>query len=123
MERSKALALYQKLIATQRGVELKGDRLPYTSVNGHMTSVLDEGGTLALHLSPADNEAFRKKYRTDHPVSYGAVRRDYVVVPDALLSKTAELARHFAASFAYVASLPPKATTRKKPAPKKKPTS
>jgi hypothetical protein len=120
MEWSKALAIYEKLVATNPQVERKGDTMPYTSLNGNMFSVLHKDGTVALRLSPADNEAFRAKYKTGHPAVYGVVSAEYVVVPDALLAKTAELERHFEASFDYVKSLKPKATTRKKAAGKKK---
>ena len=50
---------------------------------------------------------------------YGALMKEYVEIPDALLAKTAELKKYFAASYAFVASLKPKATT-KKSAKKKK---
>ena len=45
------------------------------------------------------------------------------VVPDALLARTQELKRYFDLSYAYVGTLTPKPTTRKKEAapPKKKP--
>lgn len=121
MEWSKALELYEKLVATNPKVERKGDTMPYTSLNGNMFSVLHKDGTVALRLAPADNEAFRAKYKTSHPVSYGIVQPEYVVVPDALLAKTAELRRHFEASFDYVKSLKAKPTTRKKAAAKAKP--
>ena len=111
MEWSKALALYEKLVATNPKVERKGDTMPYTSLNGNMFSVLHKDGTVALRLSPADNAAFRAKYKTTHPPSYGIVQPEYVVVPDALLAKTANLERHFAASIDYVSSLKAKATT------------
>jgi hypothetical protein len=120
MEWSKALALYEKLIATNPAVERKGDTMPYTSLNGNMSSVLHKDGTVALRLSPADNEAFRAKYKTTHPTSYGIVQTEYVAVPDGLLAKTAELARHFKASVDYVKSLKPKATTRQPKATTKK---
>lgn len=120
MEWSKALELYEKLVATHPKVERKGDTMPYTSLNGNMFSVLHKDGTVALRLSPADNEAFRAKYKTSHPTSYGIVQTEYVVVPDALLVKTAELKRHFDASFDYVKSLKPKPTTRKKAGTKKR---
>lgn len=49
-----------------------------------------------------------------------SAQKEYVDVPDTLLSKTAELARHFAVSHAYVAALEPKPTTRKPAAGKAK---
>jgi hypothetical protein len=45
---------------------------------------------------------------------YGVVQPEYVVVPDKLLAKTAELKPHFDASVAYVGSLKAKATTKPK---------
>jgi hypothetical protein len=40
VERSAALVLYEKVVAAMAGVERKGDTMPYTSLNGHMFSVL-----------------------------------------------------------------------------------
>lgn len=107
------LALYDKLVATQPSVTRKGAMMPYTSVNGHMFSVLTADGTFALRLSTQDRDAFVAKYGTKPVVMNGAVMEDYVEVPDALLTDTATLARYFAASLAHVASLKPKPTTRK----------
>jgi hypothetical protein len=114
VERSAAVALYEKVVAQLPGVERKGDTMPYTSLNGHMFSVLHKDGSVALRLPEAAGEAFLKKYKTTHPSQYGLVQREYVVVPDALLAKTAELRRFFEISRAYVESLKPKATTKKK---------
>lgn len=80
------LARYDRLIATQPGLQRKGATIPYTSVNGDATM---------LHEA------------------YGRVMRDWVTVPDALLADTDRLAPHFAASLAYVAAQKPKPTRRK----------
>jgi hypothetical protein len=109
------LELYEKLVATLPGVERKGATVPYTSRNGHMFSYLSKAGTLALRLPTDEREAFLKKYKTTLCKQYGVVQKEYVDVPDALLKKTAELKKYFAASFAYVSALKPKPTTRKKP--------
>jgi hypothetical protein len=113
------LELYEKLVATQPDVERKGATTPYTSLNGHMFSFLAKDGTLSMRLGDDDREAFLKKYRTKLSVQHGRVMAEYVVVPAALLKKTAELKRYFAASCAYIGSLKPKATTRKNAAKKK----
>ncbi len=114
MERSVALPLYEKIVAQLPGVERKGDTMPYTSLNGHMFSVLHKDGSVALRLPPGERDEFLKKYKTTHPSQYGVVQMEYVVVPDALLAKTAELRRFFEISRAYVESLRPKATAKKK---------
>jgi TfoX/Sxy family transcriptional regulator of competence genes len=116
------LALYQKLVATRPDVELKGAKMPYTSVNGHMFSFLTPAGTLALRLPTGAREAFLEKYEASLCVQHGRVMKEYVEVPAALLGQTRKLAEYFDQSYAHVASLAPKPTTRtnKKKATKKK---
>ena len=92
------LLLYEKLVATNPSVELKGATVPYTSMNGNMSSYLSKDGKLALRLAPADIDAFIKKYKAKLCEAYGVVQKEYVEVPDALLVKTAELGKYFHAS-------------------------
>ena len=47
------LALYDALIKSVPQIERKGAAHPYTSLNGHMFTYLDQTGTLGLRL-PAD---------------------------------------------------------------------
>ncbi len=113
------LALYEKVVATIPGVERKGDTMPYTSVNGHMFSLYTKQGTLTLRLPPEAREAFLKKYRTKLSVQYGVVMKEYVEVPAALLSRTAELKKFFTMSYEYAGALKAKPTTRGKAASKR----
>jgi hypothetical protein len=110
------LALYEKLVATNPSVELKGATVPYTSVNGNMFSYLSKEGKLELRLPPQEREAFLKKYKAKLCEAYGKVQPEYVEVPDALLASTRELKKFFDASCAYAGSLKPKATVKKKKA-------
>jgi TfoX/Sxy family transcriptional regulator of competence genes len=117
------LALYEKLVATNPRVERKGAAMPYTSLGGHMFSFLTERGTLALRLPSEERDAFLKKYKAKLCERHGTIMKEYVEVPDALLGKKRELKKYFDLSVAYVGSLKPKATTRKKAAgAKEKPT-
>jgi hypothetical protein len=111
---SDKLALYEKLVATNPNVERKGATVPYTSLNGHMFSYLSKQGKLALRLPPAERDSFLEKYKAKLCDAYGVVQPEYVEVPDPLLSKTRELKRYFDSSYAYVSSLKPKPTTKKK---------
>jgi TfoX/Sxy family transcriptional regulator of competence genes len=113
-----SLALYEKLVATNPKVERKGATMPYTSLNGHMFSLLTKEAHLILRLASPDREAFLKKYKTKVPELYGAVMKEYVEVPDALLKKTDEMRKYFDLSHAYVGTLKPKATKKKPPAKK-----
>jgi hypothetical protein len=109
------LALYDKLIATHPEIERKGAANPYTSLNGHMFSLLlGPRGVMALRLPEDEREKFLKKYDTTLYEAYGAVMREYVTVPDALLKNTKVLEKYLAVSYAYVKTLKPKPTTKKK---------
>jgi len=111
---AEALALYEKLVATNPEVERKGDTMPYTSRNGHMFSLLTKEAIVILRLPEEEREAFIEKYKSKHPVQYGAVMREYVEVPQALLARTRELKKYFDIGYAYAGSLKPKATSKKK---------
>jgi hypothetical protein len=108
------LELYGKLVATNPAVERKGAAVPYTSLNGHMFSYLTKSGALALRLPEKEREEFLRKYRAKLCEAYGVVQKEYVEVPGALLKKTQELKKYFDLSIAYVGSLKPKATAKKK---------
>jgi TfoX/Sxy family transcriptional regulator of competence genes len=65
-------------------------------------------------LSESDREAFLKKYKTTLAVQHGAVMKEYVSVPAALLKNTRALSKYLALSYQYAETLEPKATTKKK---------
>jgi hypothetical protein len=108
------LALYEKLVATNPKVKRQGATVPYTSLNGHMFSYLSKEGRLELRLPAGEREAFLKKYKAKLCEAYGKVQPEYVEVPDSLLFSTRELKKYFDLSYAYVSSLKPKPTTKKK---------
>jgi TfoX/Sxy family transcriptional regulator of competence genes len=45
---------------------------------------------------------------------YGAVMKEYVTVPDALLKNTKELQKYMALSYEYAKTLKPKASRKKR---------
>jgi len=106
------LVCYDKLIETLPGIERKGATMPYTSLNGHMFSLLDKDGTFALRLPEDVLEQFLKKYKTKLHETYGTVLKEYAVVPEKLFKNTKELAPYFKQSVDYIKTLKPKATKR-----------
>jgi hypothetical protein len=81
------LELYEKLIATNPNLERKGAVHPYTSLNGHMFTYLDQTGTMGIRLPKEELEAFLKKYKTTLFESYGVVKKDYVTVPGQIVEQ------------------------------------
>jgi len=110
---SEQVILYEKLIATIPKLERKGAANPYTSMNGNMFTILHQSRTLAIRLPEDEREQFLKKYKTSLFEAYGAVMKEYVEVPDALLKKTKELQKYLELSYEYAKSL------KSKPAKKK----
>ena len=107
-----AVALYDKLIATNPSIQRRGDANPYTSLNGNMFTLLHQS-RLAIRLPEADREKFLKKHKTTLFEAYGTVMQEYVAVPDALLENTKELQKYLDASYAYAKTLKPKPTQKK----------
>jgi TfoX/Sxy family transcriptional regulator of competence genes len=108
------VALYEKAVATLPGVERKGAANPYTAVNGNMFSLFSAvTQSLALRLPNEEREAFLKKHKSKLFEVYGAVMKEYVTVPDALLKNTKELRKYMAVSYEYAKTLKPKASRKK----------
>jgi hypothetical protein len=112
--REKKLDLYKKLVAAQPGLALKGDTIPYTSLNGHMFSFLSKQDDFCLRLPTNEIPKFLEKYKSRLAENYGVVQKEYVVVPDELLEKTSELIKYLKISLNYISSLKPKPTSKDK---------
>ena len=113
------LDLYGKLIETNPNIERKGAKMPYTSMNGNMFTYFSKEGELGIRLPKEAREAFLEKYKASLLVSYGAVMKEYVAVPDHLLENTEELKKYLELSYTYVQTLKPKPNSKKKPSAKK----
>jgi len=113
MTREEKVAFYTKMVETNPKAELKGDTIPYTSLNGNMYSYLSKDDVIALRLSEDDRNEFLKKYKSQLMVAYGIIQKEYVVVPDSLLKKTDELKHYFNLSYKYASSLKVKPSKKK----------
>jgi hypothetical protein len=110
---STKIASYNKPIATNPKIERKGSANPYTSLHGHMFTLLHQSDTLAIRLPEDQREGFLKRYTTTMFKAYGAVMQEYVTVPDPLLKNTKELQKYLESSYEYVKTLKPKPTKKK----------
>ena len=102
------LDIYDQLIKLCPDFERKGKTVPYTSANGYMFSQLNKDAQIGIRLPKADCAKFKLDYNTTEFRSYGAVMRDYVLIPDTMLDDLGELSRYLNDGFKHVMSLPPK---------------
>ena len=107
------LALYERLVDQVEGVEIKGAKSAYTSLNGHMFSFMTSEGVLALRFSDEEQKVFMEAFKTGPVIQYGAVMRGYVEIPASLLEDTSSLMPIFEKSLAYIRSLKPNPGKRK----------
>jgi len=108
------LAFYEAMIATHPDVQRKGkEKLPHTSVNTWMFSMVSKDGRVGLRLQAEKRAEFNEKYQTGDYKNYGATIREYSEVPLDLLENTDELAPWFAESYTYTKSLKPKPSKKK----------
>jgi TfoX/Sxy family transcriptional regulator of competence genes len=105
--------LYDKLIAIIPKLERRGDANPYTAMNGNMFTLLHQSSTLAIRLPEDKRQEFLKKYKMKLFEAYGAVMKEYVTVPDALLKNTKELKKYLEFSYEYAKTLKPKPSRKK----------
>jgi hypothetical protein len=105
--------LYDKLLATHPEIERRGAANPYTSLNGHMFTLLHNSRSLAIRLPEDKRGEFLKKHKTTLFEAYGVVMKEYVAVPDALLANTKELQKYLEMSYQYVKTLKPKPSKKK----------
>lgn len=109
---ARSIEAFDRLIATRPEVVRKGASIPYTSLNGHMTSYLSDLGSLVLRLPQDDRTRFLDEYGTTLHTAYGTVQKEFVDVPDALFADTPSIAPWFAASLDWIGGLKPKPTRR-----------
>ena len=99
---------YDTAIELVDGVSRKGAANPYTSANGWMASYLGKQGEVAIRLGKDELEAFLAEHGTERPVSYGAVMKDFALVPEAVVADAERLADVIRQAHAHTDSLPPK---------------
>jgi hypothetical protein len=101
----KNLELYDKLISMSTEIERKGKSMPYTSANGHMFSQINKDGEIGIRLPKDKREEFLKNYETAPFKSYGAIMKEYVLIPESLLSQLDIVSSYLLEGYNYVNSL------------------
>jgi hypothetical protein len=67
-----------------------------------MFSYFEKDGSFDLRLPEQEREVFLKKYKTTLFMSYGIVKKEFVLVPESLLLNIREFQPWFDKGFAYV---------------------
>jgi len=106
------LELYERLVSSIPDLQRKGKANPYTSLNGNMFTFLDKEGKLSLRMSKEDREGLIDQYDAQPSIQYGAVMKEYIIVPEELMSDETRLKILMQKSLAYASTLKPKPTKK-----------
>ena len=110
---SKTLEIFEALVAPIEGLEIKGAKSSYCSVNGNMICFLTSDDQLALRLNQADRDKFLKLHEDCVCVQHSTVMKNYVLVPDLILNKNRKLKPLFKKCLENAYALKAKPTKRK----------
>ena len=102
------LKFYDSLIDQCPNFKRKGKKMIYTSANGYMFSLLNKAGEIGIRLPKDVGQQFMKDHQSGIYKSYGAVMKDYVLIPESLYGNTKLLVDCLNKSYDYVMSLPTK---------------
>lgn len=80
-----ALKIYEELIENQPEIKRKGKRLPYTSMNGNMFSVISKEGKIGLRLSQERVEECIDLYGFTKYIKNDKVLEDFVQISEEFL--------------------------------------
>ena len=110
--------LYERLLASVEGVDRRSNfGSVYTAVNGNMYSMISKHGVVGIRLPEPEQSAFMKRYETElfrgDPAWPPA--REFVAVPDWLLSDTEALRPYLEQARRYAATLKPKSGRNSRP--------
>lgn len=106
------LERYKKLL-DKHGIECKGKKMPYTSLNGHMYTFHDKEGCVSFRFDEPYLKWFLEEFDAKRSIQYNSVMRGYAIIPQHILEDEEELDKHFKASMKFIQSLPPKVTKKK----------
>ena len=106
--RSEKLQIYDQLVAKCSRFERKGKTMPYTSANGYMFSLFNKDCQIGIRFAKETQQKYIMKLETSTYLSYGAIMKGYILIPDHMLSDLDNLAKYLDESYDYVMSLDPK---------------
>ena len=104
----KNLELYDQLVEKCPRFERKGKTMPYTSATPDSMPFLSKKGEFGLRFSKTFQEKYIGEFGSSLFMSYGAVMRGYVLIPDHMFEDLDKLSEYINESYDYVMSLDPK---------------
>jgi TfoX/Sxy family transcriptional regulator of competence genes len=113
-DHAKLVSLYDHLISLHPEIVRKGKNNPYTSLNGHMFTMVTKEGQVGFRVSKEERSTFMNEVNDQPVVTYNTVMKEYICIPISILEKPEDALPYLQQSLRYVKSLKPKPTKKKK---------
>jgi len=109
MSYNKMLTFYDEWIGENPDIERKGKTMPYTSANGYMFTLLNKAGEIGIRLPKERREQLSSQFEgVAEFISYGAVMREYVLIPASMYNELSLLNQLLVESYQFVQTKKPK---------------
>lgn len=108
MTRDDVIKIYDEVVSKCDRFKRKGKTMPYTSANGYMFSQVNKEGQLGFRFSKEIQKKYMLEWDSDIYMSYGAVLKGYVLIPENMYKDIEKLVSYLNEGFDYVMSLDPK---------------
>lgn len=101
------LEIYDAIVSKCPHIKRLGKTMPYTATNGYMFSLLNKAGEIGIRFSTEVQKKFIEEHGTTIYKSYGAVMKDYALIPEKMLENQEAVASLLNQSYDYFNSIAP----------------
>ena len=108
MSRDEKIKLYDAIIEAHTESIRKGKNNPYTSMNGHMYSMVTKEGQVAIRISKEGRAQYMVEVNPTEVVTYNTIMKEYIEISDEMLKDQKVVLSLLDQSIAYIKTLKPK---------------
>jgi len=108
MTREEKVKLYDAIIEAHPGCVRKGKNNPYTSMNGHMFSMVTKEGQVAIRMSKEVRVEYMDQVNPEEVFTYNTIMKEYISISDEMLQDQRAVMSLLDQSIEYIKTLKPK---------------
>ncbi|NNF33927.1 MAG: hypothetical protein HKN68_07450 [Saprospiraceae bacterium] len=108
MTREEKVKLYDSILEVHPECIRKGKNNPYTSMNGHMFSMVTKEGQVAIRMSKDVRAKYMEEVNPEEVVTYNTMMKEYIEISDEMLNDQEAVLSLLDQSIEYIKTLRPK---------------
>lgn len=108
MTREEKVKIYDAIIEAHPESTRKGKNNPYTSMNGHMYSMVTKEGQVAIRMSKDVRAKYMEEVNPKEVVTYNTMMKEYIEISEELLQDQQAVLSLLDQSIEFIKTLKPK---------------